>query len=82
MVCLGLEPGMAGWKVQTNPLRYGGIQVFLVCTATFWRLFNLKNDFICHQRFIQCWNYDLEIKVYLKLPKAAARFLRRVYASD
>ena len=25
MVCLGLEPGMAGWKAQTNPLSYGGI---------------------------------------------------------
>ena len=24
MVCLGLEPGAAGWKVQTNPLSYGG----------------------------------------------------------
>ena len=25
MVCLGLEPGAAGWKVQTNPLSYGDI---------------------------------------------------------
>ena len=24
MVCLGLEPGVAGWKMQTNPLSYGG----------------------------------------------------------
>ena len=24
MVCLGLEPGAAGWKVQMNPLSYGG----------------------------------------------------------
>ena len=24
MVCLGLKPGMAGWKAQTNPLSYGG----------------------------------------------------------
>ena len=23
MVCLGLEPGVAGWKVQMNPLSYG-----------------------------------------------------------
>ena len=22
MVCLGLEPGVAGWKAQTNPLSY------------------------------------------------------------
>ena len=26
MVCLGLEPGAAGWKAQTNPLSY----VFLI----------------------------------------------------
>ena len=24
MVCLGLEPWVAGWKAQTNPLSYGG----------------------------------------------------------
>ena len=24
MACLGLEPGAAGWKAQTNPLIYGG----------------------------------------------------------
>ena len=23
-MCLGLEPGAAGWKAQTNPLSYGG----------------------------------------------------------
>ena len=25
MVCLGLKPGVAGWKAQTNPLSYGSI---------------------------------------------------------
>ena len=24
MVCLGVKPRAAGWKVQTNPLSYGG----------------------------------------------------------
>ena len=24
MVCLGFEPGVAGWKAQMNPLSYGG----------------------------------------------------------
>ena len=24
MVCLGVHPGAAGWKAQTNPLSYGG----------------------------------------------------------
>ena len=33
MVCLGLEPGAAGWKAQTNPLSYGGtpFSLFLNC---------------------------------------------------
>ena len=28
MVCLGFEPGAAGWKARTNPLSYGGTPVF------------------------------------------------------
>ena len=28
MVWLGLEPGVAGWKVQMNPLSYGGTHKF------------------------------------------------------
>ena len=24
MACLGVEPGVAGWKAQMNPLSYGG----------------------------------------------------------
>ena len=27
MVCLGFEPGAAGWKARTNPLSYGGTPV-------------------------------------------------------
>ena len=34
MVCLGLKPGAAGWKAQTNPLSYGGIPPLnTVCMA-------------------------------------------------
>ena len=28
MACLGVEPGAAGWKAQTNPLSYGGTPFF------------------------------------------------------
>ena len=27
MMCLGLEPGAAGWRAQTNPLSYGGTPI-------------------------------------------------------
>ena len=30
MVCLGLEPGAAGWKAQTNPLSYGGTHLSFI----------------------------------------------------
>ena len=30
MVCLGLKPGLAGWKVQTNPLRNSGTPILCV----------------------------------------------------
>ena len=29
MVCLGLEPRVAGWKAHRNPLSYGGTPIFL-----------------------------------------------------
>ena len=29
MVCLGFEPGAAGWKAQMNPLSYGGTPLFV-----------------------------------------------------
>ena len=29
MVCLGIEPGAAGWKARTNPLSYGGTPLVL-----------------------------------------------------
>ena len=37
MVCLGFEPGAAGWKAQTNPLSYGGTP-----TTTTKKLFVLQ----------------------------------------
>ena len=30
MLCLGLKPGAAGWKAQTNPLSYGGTPFSIV----------------------------------------------------
>ena len=31
MVCLGIKPGVAGWKAETNPLSYGGTQKEKLC---------------------------------------------------
>ena len=30
MVCLGFEPGAAGWKARTNPLSYSGLLILLL----------------------------------------------------
>ena len=35
MVCQGLEPGAAGWKVQTNPLSYSGTSLMTLCDDLF-----------------------------------------------
>ena len=37
MACLGLEPGPAGWRVQMNPLSYGGTPKLVALVK-----FNLK----------------------------------------
>ena len=34
MACLGVEPGAAEWKAQTNPLSYGGIIALNVSLAS------------------------------------------------
>ena len=50
MVCLGLEPGVAGWKAQTNPLSYSGTPfsslsysmvngLIVTCTCSHFSLF-------------------------------------------
>ena len=46
MVCLGLEPGAAGWKVQTNPLSYGStptVTYLVRKTIAVWLRWSLRN---------------------------------------
>ena len=43
MVCLGLEPGADGWKVQTNPLSYGGTPNLLSDEGSFLALPTYEN---------------------------------------
>ena len=38
MVCLGFEPGAAGWKARTNPLSYGGTPTLVVFTTVKWKM--------------------------------------------
>ena len=40
MVYLGLEPGAAGWKAQTNPLSYGGTSKMLKAATILLLVFN------------------------------------------
>ena len=41
MVCLGLEPKVAVWKAETNPLSYGGTPSFYL---NVYCLFSLKTE--------------------------------------
>ena len=36
MVCLGLKPGVAGWKAQTNPLSYVGVCLGIIILDQYW----------------------------------------------
>ena len=38
MACLGVEPGAAGWKAQTNPLSNGG-------TLILWNSYHRYNQY-------------------------------------
>ena len=42
MGCLGVEPGAAGWKVQTNPLSYGGTPNYLLSLSWIKKLQTVK----------------------------------------
>ena len=46
MVCLGLEPGAAGWKAQTNPLSYGSTPS-LICLDTVVSVHTNSSKFSC-----------------------------------
>ena len=51
MMCLGLEPGAAGWKAQTNPLSYGGTpKANLNVLVLFSPIFPLKNTYTHFER--------------------------------
>ena len=48
IVCLGLEPGAAGWKAATNPQSYGGttfltLPTLSVLTVCFMNLFSVRS---------------------------------------
>ena len=45
MVCLGLEPGVAGSKVQTNPLSFGGTPIWSTVKTTPSRSVKLGTDY-------------------------------------
>ena len=47
MVCLGLEPGAGGWKVQTNPLSYYGTPIR---PSSSHALMNLLSCFDCQMK--------------------------------
>ena len=44
MVCLGLEPGAAGWLAQTNPLSYGSTPTKSNLIEFLLRVLDKKSD--------------------------------------
>ena len=75
MVCLGFEPGTAGWKEQTNPLRYDAFSNSPKSSQIFWVTFErdfsaetIKNSPTCGQSYKQFTlvNYDSRVVPDLK----------------
>ena len=52
MVCLGGEPGIAGWKAQTNLLSYGGTFTQYLLQQ---KLFNFISQKALVQHVQQLW---------------------------
>ena len=40
MVCLGVKPGVAGWKVQTDPLSYDGTHTAETFLLSSWTMYS------------------------------------------
>ena len=55
MVCLGLEPRVAGWKVHMYPLSYGGTPIYYF---SFLRLL-LRSSFLDGKSFLRYGNTEL-----------------------
>ena len=62
MVCLGLEPGVARWKAQTNPLSTSGtptnITFAMFKKYTVW-MSQVFNQSVCN---ISTWHSDATLK--------------------
>ena len=75
MACLGVEPGAAVWKVQTNPLSYGGtpnigslsIRFYNIGCCSFSSVFITKIKIFLSGGNEPIWQYDsAPIKVQLR----------------
>ena len=62
MVCLGIEPGAAGWKARTNPLSYGGtpfntnVQLNITSLLLVAETLTTSDKFIIQKRVCKNWN--------------------------
>ena len=65
MVCLGVEPGTAGWKAQTNLLSYGGTptQSYFIEGRITVQLFSILTGL----DLLDCLTTDLLLQTYLNL---------------
>ena len=71
MVCLGIEPGVAGQKAQTNPLSYGGTPRVRECQIVWTKKTGngtSKNHHILNAKIKVKWNSKfLAFKIILHI---------------
>ena len=83
MVCLGLEPGVAEWKAQTNPLSYVGsaskkkfCRIILPCRCLFNSLLPTQDRPFCPHFCTKRKNF-----FFLSLPQTFFHFDRLLFCS-
>ena len=64
MVCLGLEPGVAGSKVQTNPLSFGGTPIWSTVKTTPSRSVKLGTDYNAGEWHSLCFSNWLSRRLF------------------
>ena len=95
MLCLGFEPGVAGWKAQTNPLSNGGtlqtdcyIKYFLHTRlfSCYFSIFKETLQFFFKKKqcpsSIWCWNTNPSHPEHESSPKTTGPGLSSLHAKS
>ena len=70
MQFFGLEPGVAGWYAQTNPLSYGGIPYFICFLICQTELYGMRYSFSKTQQMRERGFYEVRKQIFSRFLKS------------